>query len=636
MLTDVPATEAPDLYPSSEEEQTKVVARWSKAFQAAEDARQPHEERWYRWYQLSRSFVPDDDPADWHSKVFIPLTFFTIQTILPRLVAGLPRGVVYPVGPEDVPGAAPMEELLEWSADQSSLDLELVKAYHSALTYGTGVLKTSPMKRSHMRTVSRPKVETYEVPSLVRDPATQAPLMDLDQQPLTEMRPFGERPVIDPQTQQPVMESSREEVISYVGPVGESCDIFNIYPAPEAEDVTHARYIIYRRWADKAWVEEQVENGTYRLPPDATVAQMWSADDDPQARRASEVDLGSGRGVDTSRDVAEVWECWHRDGTVTTILNQKMVVRLVENPFDHGEFPFVRIVDHLNPHEFWGTGEIEHLEGIQDSVNAIWNQRIDNVRLILNKMFYVRDDAVEDKRDLRTRPGGLVRVSGDNFGSIDEAIRPVDFGDVTTSSYEEVNALMDLGKTITGANDYSSGQDPADATNQTATGAAILTEQGNIRFQMKVQLAEMTGLRSLMRQYGALLQQFTPAGMTMRVIGPDGTVTFKNVDQASLAGAFDYDIEAESSTVTESMRREQSMGLLNLLAGTGAVNVQALIEDVLRDFGKKDIQRYMGVPAVPGIDPATGLPAAPGVPAGEPAPAVPPGLEGLEPAPVAA
>lgn len=587
-LVDLAPEGVPELYPSSEDAHQKLLTEAQRSFIAAQAAQQPHRDRWIRYYRLFRSYAKRQT-GDWHSKVFIPLCFFTVQTILPRLVAQLPRAVVYPVGPEDAPGAPKMEELLSWAADQSELYLEQVKAYHSALVYGTGILKTRAMKDTHHRIRLVPVMEERRLsfPQPVIDPETGRQMLDVNSAPMFEQAEISLPPTPTGKTRR-----ETEEVVSYVGPVGEALDIFNFFPAPEATSIDDARFVIQRRLVPQSYVERMFKEGLWRRPDHMADTELWPASDDPAAERLSEVELDGGAISDPTRRLSEVWEWWRDDETVATILNQRAIVRVSPNPYDHGEMPFVRIVDHLNPHEFWGTGEIEHLEGIQDALNATWNQRIDNVRLVTNAMFLVDEDAVTDTRELRSRPGGVVRVHNKNGYPLDQVIQRVDFGSITSEAYTEAAELERMAEKISGVSAYQTGAD-SPSLNDTATGVALISEQGNTRFAHKVRIAEMTGLKRLMRQYGAILQQFTPPEFQMRIIGSDGRVNFQPVSADALESAFDYDIEAESSTVTESVRKQQSMTLLQVLAQTERVNVPALIEDVLRDFGKKDLDRYI-------------------------------------------
>jgi len=140
---------------------------------------------------------------------------------------------------------------------------------------------------------------------------------------------------------------------------------------------------------------------------------------------------------------------------------------------------------------------------------------------------------------------------------------------------------------------------------------------------LKVRMAELTGLSPLARMYGSILQQFMPDEMTIRVVNEDGQREWMNITAESLQGGFDYDIEAESSTVTESVRKEQSMNLLQTFAqildpttGQPLVNLGSLRDDVLDAFGKKNKERY--TPSPPPAPPAMGP---------EMGGAVPPGAE---------
>src|SRR5205823_4458461 len=146
-------------------------------------------------------------------------------------------------------------------------------------------------------------------------------------------------------------------------------------------------------------------------------------------RRLSQVGMGASQPNDPTFRPNEIMEVWTDDGRVMTMINRKAIVRAHENPFDHGEKPFVRIVDYLNEHEFWGSGEIESIEGLQDAINAITNQRVDNIRLTMNQMYGVNTRAIEDLRDLRSRPGGVVRVKDDMLPN--EAIMALSPGNVT-------------------------------------------------------------------------------------------------------------------------------------------------------------------------------------------------------------
>jgi len=321
--------------------------------------------------------------------------------------------------------------------------------------------------------------------------------------------------------------------------------------------------------------------------------------------------------------------------TVAGDRGQGVLLRAERNPYAHGELPFVRVVDHLVPHEFWGIGELEPLEGIQDTLNAIWNARIDNVKLALNQMFAVVMDYMMDPSDLVVRPGGVIRMR--EGLPLNQVFQQIDLGEVTSSSYTEAAELEREGEKVTGVSPYQTGQD-SPAYNRTATGVALISEQGNTRFSFKVTLAEHMGFKKLVRQYASILQQYVPDDLILRIKGgeaqqkmqfamqemqqqmqqqiqmgadpaqvqqqmqmaqqqmqaqfdPRGVWT--PISQDAITGRFDFSIDAESSSQTISMRREQTLSLAQTAMADPYFRPRPIREDLLKEFGRKNVEEYL-------------------------------------------
>lgn len=579
-----PNVEGDDLFPEDEEGQHEVLSWATNAFTDAETARKDHEDRWRRYFKMYRSYGGKRAKGDWRSMVWIPVAFYVVETILPRLVAQLPKLTVNPVGPEDTAGAQQMEFLLDYVTEESDLYLELVKAFKSSLIYGTGILKTLYDEKYALDIHNEPVME----PVFQEMPMGE---VDINGQPMTQQMQMGEKPTGE-------MKSVRNKVLRYAGPAGEAVDIFDFFTSPEATDMDSASYVIHRVFRTKDHIEKMAKDGHYRLPEQEDWDRFSSSGQGSSAStRLADIGLGGGGGNQSAKGtkLMEVKEYWTPDVVLTTLGNDSgsFLLRAERNPYAHGEVPFVRVVDHMVISEFWGIGELEPLEGVQDTMNALWNSRIDNVKLVLNQMFAVSVDYLEDPADLKVRPGGVIRLR--EGVPIDQAIRPIDLGEVTQSSYTEAAEMERMSEKISGVSAYQMGTD-SPSLNRTATGVALISEQGNTRFSHKVRISELTGLRKLARHFGAILQQYMPEQMVVRVLGPGGQFLWSTVDAQSIEGAFDYNIEAESASQTESIRREQAMGLFNTLISMPQVNPYRLIEDVLSTFGRKDIQSYMMSP----------------------------------------
>ena len=233
-------------------------------------------------------------------------------------------------------------------------------------------------------------------------------------------------------------------------------------------------------------------------------------------------------------------------------------------------------------------------------------------------MFAVVMDYMVDPNDLVVRPGGVVRMR--EGLPLQQVFSPIDLGDVTAEAYTEVQELEREAEKASGVSPYQTGQD-SPAYNRTATGVALISEQGNTRFSFKVSLAEHTGYKRLARQYASILQQFVPddlvirlkdtpdmvdappdpmtgqpmldpmTGMPMKV--PDPMGGWQSITSDSIGGRFDFDIEAESSAQTVSVRREQTLSLAGQLMADPYMKPRPIREDLLKEFGRKNPEEYL-------------------------------------------
>jgi hypothetical protein len=576
--------EGEDIFPEDEEERRKIITWIDNIYQLGRDAKFGYQERWETYYKMYRSYVKKRPKGDWKSRVWMPIAFYVIETITPRLVAQLPKFTVAPVGEEDTAGAEIMEKLLDWASDRSELYLELVKALKSALLYGTGILKVSYDEREAYQITREPMMEE----STLDVPTGQS---DLDGNPITQTIPNGTKPVIG-EDGQPVVQVVRRPYTSYAGPIAETVDIDDFFIDPVADSIEAARWVIHRVYRDKQHMEEMFDKGVYHRPD----SQEWDRflQDHSTLKRQALVELGMGTPAQKDVSLIELLEVWTPRSILTVAGSGEggitLLLRAERNPFAHGELPFCRIVDHLVPHEFWGIGELEPLEGIQELLNSLWNSRIDNVKLVLNSMFLAVMDYIEDPSDLQVRPAGIVRVR--EGVPLSEAVQPMELGEVTQSSYTEAAELERMTEKVSGVSPYQTGTDSA-SVNRTATGVALISEQGNTRFAHKVRIAELTGFRRLARQFASIIQQYSPPQISVRLLNEVEGYQFMQIPADAIGGRFDFDIEAESSSQTESIRREQTLSLFQMLAADPYVKPLKMRADVLKVFGRKNVQDYI-------------------------------------------
>lgn len=579
----------PDLFPKDQAEHAEILGWALQAFTAAEAHQRSRHDRMRKYHRVSRSFIERDPQSSWRSAVFVPYTFSVIEAITPRMVAQLPTFVCRPQGPEDVIPAKLMENELRRCAEQTNLFVELIEAVKTSLKYGTGIVKNYYHEDIRKSYVLQPKMEPVPVEVPAVNEGTGQALTDLGGRPQTTMQ-VEMQPVIGPDGQ-PVMESVEQYYLAYAGPCSKWVDPFHFWVAPEATDLDDARYTIERMYRDQSHIQQKLKEGVYRLPPGITeISETFPEEEDVREEETGD----GGQRNDSTRKPVELLEFHTDDGRVVTVMNKSAVIRVAENPYWHGEKPYAVFPDYLQEGEFFGIGEVEAIEGLQDLVNALYNQRIDNVRITMDAMFAVNSKAIEDERDLVIRPGGVIRISGDYLPS--EALQPIELGDVTSSAFTEAEQLERLIERISGVGGYQLGQ-VEEGQNRTATGVSLITEQGQSKFALKVQLMEKVGLRRLARQWGSLIQQFLDEERTLRIQGPNGQWLFPTLTPEAIQGGLDYEIDVGSSTLTEQAAMERSLLLFQTLTPVLPQAIVPLAKDVLEAHGVKDTLPYlMGMP----------------------------------------
>src|SRR5512139_93608 len=103
----------------------------------------------------------------------------------------------------------------------------------------------------------------------------------------------------------------------------------------------------------------------------------------------------------------------------------------------HGERPIVIGSCMIETHKAMPDSPVMLAENLQREVNEIANQRIDNVKLVLNKRYIVKRGSQVDLKSIVRNVPGSITLANDPIGDV----RHIDFPDVTGSSYQEQDRL---------------------------------------------------------------------------------------------------------------------------------------------------------------------------------------------------
>jgi len=169
----------------------------------------------------------------------------------------------------------------------------------------------------------------------------------------------------------------------------------------------------------------------------------------------------------------------------------------------HGIRPYVMGCCILETHRTYPASVATISKDLQEQTNEIANQRIDNVKFVLNKKWFVKRGKDADIGGLvRNVPGGVVMLDDP-----DKDVREITFPDVTQSAYEEQSRLDNDFSELVG--NFSAAQVMADhGLNGPARNMQMLNQNAGTLVEYLLRTYTETFIQPVLRQLVQLEQAY--------------------------------------------------------------------------------------------------------------------------------
>jgi hypothetical protein len=440
--------------------------------------------------ELYRTYI-DKNNYPHGARVFDPRVFRVIETVTPRMVANEPTGSFYPFEGGDVVTTQILNALMKYDWRRAEMFPKLVEFVKAMLIFGTSFGRTYWDFRERAKTRMIPKE-------------------------------INGRVVWTPKNAEQVT------VTEFDGPNFETLNIYDCFPDPNASNIHNLRWFIYRTFKtlDELKAENETRGEEYyqnlkelekKLEDKKKKKMGDSATEGMQYREHRRVMLSTEelKGEDISNPDIVIFRRFTRDGWCDYAVEHDLILREVENPYFHGDIPIVYGVDYTYPGELYGMGEIEPVDRVQRAINAVLNQRLDNVQLTLRTMWKVKKNSGVDMHTLVSSPGNIITTNDMT------AVEPVQIPDVTGATFvQTMNYLTSALQNGTGITDYTTGiNSNAHTANETATGTRLIQQEANAQFKLKVQLLNHMVIQRVANQWKDLRIQYTTEAQKLRIIG---------------------------------------------------------------------------------------------------------------------
>lgn len=407
---------------------------------------------------------------EWQSNHYVPVTTAVIEAAVSEIIDQSPKPFILARGSEDIPKTTVMKHIFDYTWEVSDSDLELEDIIHDAITCGTGIgqeyyFRDTKKVKDKAKKDSKYEFEESDAVDFDDCYLECVKLEDffVDENARSFRGPYGARDCI------------RRYIINI--------DSFNqFFQGPMWDPFDNAKYV--HAGGDTNYYE-------FYKPP---------------------------QGIDQSKQVEVLWYWSARPDDWLIIVANDVVVVAGPNPYKHKQLPFARAVDIRRTHEFYGKGEAELLESIQDETNTLRRMIIDRNHLDIDKMFIGSSRINLSDEDMIARPHGFIPADDK------DSLKAVEYGDIPRSVELSLKHLEDDATISTGINPRSQALPSAG----TATEAAIIKESTLKRIRLKVRRLERELLTRIARIRVSNILQFYSQPKLEEVVGEKGTETYKN------------------------------------------------------------------------------------------------------------
>lgn len=493
--------------PKSEMDETEIATEMSEQFRVAKLYLDPVHLRMNQQEELYRTYI-DKNNYPHSARVFDPRIFRVIETITPRMVANEPTGSFYPAESGDDTTAQILNSMTKYDWRRAEMFPKEVMFVKSMLIFGTSFGRN---------------------------------FWDFREKEKTQMEPkkINGRLVWTPTN------TKKIKITEFDGPNFETLNIYDCFPDPNSSTLQNMRWFIYRTFSTIDELEDEndargaeywknldkLRNAIDKKKQDKNNLPGGGQPQDMQFREHRRIMLSTQEfhGKDSSNPEFVILRRLTRERWVYIVPEFNLVIREEDNPYFHGDLPIVYGVDYPYPGELYGMGEIEPLDRIQRAINAVLNQRLDNVQLTLRTMWKVRKGGGVDMHTLVSAPGNIVTTEDMN------AVEPLQTPDVTGGTFvQTMNYLTGALQNGSGITDYTIGvQKSGDIANKTATGAQLIQNEANAQFKLKIQLYHHMVIQRIVNQWKDLRIQYTTEAQKLRIIGKDEVDKLKENTQLS-------------------------------------------------------------------------------------------------------
>jgi hypothetical protein len=266
----------------------------------------------------------------------------------------------------------------------------------------------------------------------------------------------------------------------------------------------------------------------------------------------------------------------------------------LEEVYFTGDRPYVIGVSVIEAHKAMPDSIVGLGTSLQKEANEIVNQRLDNVKLVLNKRWIVKRGEEVDTKSLLRNVAGSVTLAN----NVESDIREVNFPDVTGSAYAEQDRVnVDYDELV---GNFSSGSVQSNRSlNETVGGLGLIASGANQMTAYLLQTFNETWVEPVLRQMVKLEQKYETDQVILAIAAEKAQVYQKyGVDQITdqlldqeLTLSINLGDTDPNARLQKFLLGMQSLTQISQAPPPGA-NMEEITKEIFSQLGYKDGKRF--------------------------------------------
>jgi hypothetical protein len=472
--------------PRTKEDRTERRETWERIQAMKNDPlRAEAEKQWDLGLKMYRMWAPERDQRDWRADIVLPDGFSAVQSHMQETVTLRPRPLIKGVEAQDAPLEQFASTVFNFAMDNTEFDQETFKARQASAIMGTAF------------TIEEYRYETREV---------QMP----------DSFKEGE------------LKYKKKTIVDWDDVYTRHIDNWSVYTDPGAEDQKYMMDYARREVISYATFKALYLNKPGFKDTDKVVAAGNVPKDVGFFKHADDIEA----------DEVEIWHYENKYKDKYNVMANNVLIRSTPLPSTHKELSLDVWTFYPIPGQIYGMGIPFIIHTLVEERRSIRNLSLDRQKMHIAKMFIVNDLFDISEEDLTPRPHGLIRLNTNGL-PLNQAIQPLEYGDVPGSSLRMDESLKEDERRAHGMDDR-----PAIQQGGTATEAAIVKESAQARINLINTLSNWNTMVRLGRKKWANIQ-FYYKGKRMERVTEDNKTIDKEVYRNIKVQGMEFELKGD-------------------------------------------------------------------------------------------